>query len=78
MVASDSTGVHYFGSTIKERVVWLNDTIEYLTEESGSSVKLHIRKEEIQKTIKTIKKGLAKITDDQRNEQARLSHAKVI
>ena len=68
---------NYAGSTIKERIAWLNDAIEYLTERSGSSVKLHIRKKEIKETINTIKKGLVKITDDQRNEQARLSHAKV-
>jgi len=31
---------NYAGSTIKERVVWLNDAINYLTEKSDSSVKL--------------------------------------
>jgi len=37
-----------------------------------------MRKEEIQKTIKTITRALAKLIEDQRNEQARLSHAKVL
>jgi len=68
----------YAGSTIKERVVWLNDAINYLTEESDSSVKLHMRKEEIQKSIKTTTRALAKLIEDQRNQQARLSHAKVL
>jgi len=68
----------YAGTTILERVGWLTAAIDYLTESTNKSIKLHLRVEEIEKTLKQIKSILSKKTiKKQRATQARLSAAKV-
>jgi len=45
--------------TILERVGWLTAAIDYLTESTNKSIKLHLRVEEIEKTLKQIKSILS-------------------
>jgi len=68
----------YASSTITERIGWLNDALDYLTtKEESCSVKLCVRIDSTQKFIGNIKKSLYKSMEEQRNEQAKISYAKV-
>ena len=68
----------YAGTTVLERVGWLNAALDYLTESSSQSIKMHLRVQAIEKTLSQIKSTLNKTTiKTQRATQARLSAAKV-
>jgi len=69
---------NYAGTTVLERVGWLNAAVEYLTENNTTDIRLHLRVQEVYKTIAKLKSTLSKKTiKEQRATQARLSDAKV-
>ena len=68
----------YAGTTILERVGWLNTAIDFITDNDNPTIKDHLRVEAIKKLISDIKSTICKtMIKEQRATQARLSAAKV-
>ncbi|XP_065919567.1 uncharacterized protein [Dysidea avara] len=68
----------YAGTTVLERVGWLKAAVDYLTEDNSDNIRLHLRVQEVHKTIARLKSTISKKTiREQRATQARLSDAKI-